>query len=155
MNMAQTLKKLNLPGETMVDLQYEDHEEVLHYLDNYQEDVLSGTYIASHLAALVAEFGPDVYYCGESILETLREGGYLEEYDDNETLEEYLEEVIGINHQDLGFIEFVTHKYDHKRGRCTVSVEVAVPLSCLLVAPLLPPGWKASVRTRQGVLMMG
>ncbi len=155
MDVARTLQHLELAEDTMVSLSCEDHGEVFHYMDDYREDVLANTDIVRQVAELLANFGEQVYSYGSSLLGQLREGGYLEEYERDETFADYLEEILNEHYHEIECFEFTTTKYDHKRGRCTIEASVELPIHSLLAQPRAFDGWKASVRTPHGVLMIG
>ena len=155
MDVAGALVDLELPQDTMVHLSYEGYEEVFHCHDDYHEIVIASTNIIQQLAVLLARFGNDVYHYGSSVLEQLREAGYLASYTSDENLDSYLEEVLYEHYYDLECIEFTTTTYDHKRGRCTVEAQVEIPVGSLLGALPALEGWKAWVRTPHGVLMIG
>ena len=155
MSLAATLEELELPCDTMVKLICEEQEEVFHYTDDYHDEAVSATGIISLVAELLSQYGSDVYHYGSSMLEDMRGAGLLEEYERDDTFEEYLEEVLYENYWELEFIEFSTHKYDHKRGKCVMEVAFEVPLERVLTSSTALQGWKASVPTPHGVLMIG
>ena len=154
-DIARTLQDLQLAEDTMVHLTCEDHKEVFHYLDDYQEDVLANTEIVRQLAELLSNYGEQVYCYGDSLLCQLREGGYLEQYEHDDTFVDYLEEILNENYHEIECFEFTTVRYDHKRGKCTIETAVEIPIHTLLSQPYVLEGWKASVKTQHGVLMIG
>jgi len=156
MTLATTLQDLDLAPGTMVKLSFEDDHDVFHYTEDYHDEVIFESGIIREIAMLLERFGDDVSDgYGNILLQDLRSGGFLEEYERDDTFCDYLEEVMSDNYHELEIIEFSTHKYDHKRGRCTVSATFEVPISRLLDDPWALNGWKAAVQTAHGMLMMG
>ena len=153
----KNLRTLELPEDTEVQLSFEGCEEVLHYTDDYHDEVLSDTGIIGNIASLLCEFRDSVTTLyGGAVLQDMRDSNLLDEYERDGTFDDYLTEALFENHWDLDLIEWSTEKYDHKRGRCTVSVNFSVPLSRVLQAsPASLLGWEASVKTEMGTLVMG
>ena len=56
------------------------------------------------------------------------------------------------NFYDFDFIEASTEKYDHKRGFCTLSAEIEVPLMNLVTTQPDLYGWDVVVETPLGSL---
>jgi len=88
------------------------------------------------------------------VLQSLRDDGLLDDYERDDTFSDYLNEVITDNFWDVDFIESSTEKYDYKRGFCTLTAEVVVPVAQLLELQPSLTGWSASVRTPAGVLTL-
>ena len=152
---VQTLKSLNLPEDTMVQLSFEERAEVFHYTEDYHDEVLSDTGILSSISSLLSEFRDSVESYGSSLLGNMREQSLLDDYERDGTFNDYLTETLFENHWDLDVIEWSTEKYDHKRGCCTVSANFSVPLSRVFESPpeaLLD--WEASVKTPMGTLIL-
>ena len=57
---VQTLKSLNLPEDTMVQLSFEESADVFHYTEDYHDEVLSDTGILSSISSLLSEFRDSV-----------------------------------------------------------------------------------------------
>ena len=153
MNLVDSLQQLELTPDTLVRLSYEDYDEVSHYTDDYREEVLANTDIVAELTSILLKFGEEVYYYGSSLLQQLRDVGHIDAYEGDDIFGEQLQEVLCENYCD--FIEFTTVKYDHKRGRCTVGATVDIPIGRLLSEVHTLPGWKASVKTPHGILIIG
>jgi hypothetical protein len=60
--------------------------------------------------------------------------------------------VIRESHWDYEWVEASTERYDHKRGFCTVSAKVEVPVQQLIENESAATGWKVSVQTENGTL---
>ena len=56
------------------------------------------------------------------------------------------------NFYDMDFVEHSTEKYDHKRGFCTLTAQVEVPLANFVEVNPFVSGWKVSVETENGTL---
>lgn len=151
---VQTLKSLNLPEDTMVQLSFEESADVFHYTEDYHDEVLSDTGILSSISSLLSEFRDSVESYGSSLLGNMREQSLLDDYERDGTFGEYLQVALWENHWDLGVIEWSTEKYDHKRGCCTVSANFSVPLSRVFESPDVLLEWEASVKTPMGTLIL-
>ena len=154
--IIERLRKLNLDDNAVATLTYEDGTDVLHYNESEIDTALSETDVVENLAELLATPKLDAQdsWGGGSILQHLRDGDFLDDYERDGDFAGYLTEMINDNFYDVELIDYSTEKYDHKRGFTTLTATVKVPVSNLLeVAPFLM-GWKVSVTTDAGVLML-
>ena len=81
---------------------------------------------------------------------------YLEDYErGSDSFAEYIAETLSENFYDVDLIEHSTEKYDHKRGFCTLTAEVNVPIGNLLATkPYISSEWVVSVQTPAGRLTL-
>ena len=148
------LKELNLPGDTWVTLTNSDHAEVFHYKDDAVNDAVSDTDIVRWFSKLVMAL-PDTRK--EGILADLENACGLEipdpEDENAETLDAgQVHDAIVNNFYDQEFISHEIKKYDHKRGRCTLTATVELTLEELLNLEYNLAGWEIEVETKSGTL---
>ena len=156
MSITQKLKSLNVTPDTMVTLNYSAGTDVFVPNETEVETALSDTDVVSTFAGLITTPGLRVSsrWSGE-VLESLRNEGYLDDYERGSfAFEEYVSEVLTENFYDQEFIEYSTEKYDYKRGFCTLSTEVQVPVADILSANPYLGGWSVSVPTENGTLTL-
>ena len=133
MSITQTLKNLNLEPDSLVTLTYSEGTDVFVHNETEIETALAETDVVSTFSELIATPRLTVTTpYGGNVLESLREEGYLDEYDRDGDFGGYLNEVITDNFYDLELIEHSTEKYDHKRGFCTLTAEVQIPVSQII-----------------------
>ena len=164
MSILENLRNLNLDSDAVVNLSYSEGTDVFVHNETEVETALSETDVVDSFAELISTPGLNVEtQYGGSVLESLREEGLLDDYSRDYTFAEYLAETItdnfydvdGVNFYDFSFIETSTEKYDHKRGFCTLSADVNVTMGNVLNAGPCLVGWKASVETDNGTLVIG
>ena len=154
MSITQKIKNLNLADDAIVTLSYSEGTDVFVHNETEIETALSETDVVSSLASLIATRGLHVSsrWSGQ-IIESLREGGHLDEYERGSfTFEDYLTEFLTENFYDQDFIDHSTEKYDHKRGFCTLSTEVQVSAKDIVSASPTLSGWSISIPTENGTL---
>lgn len=155
MSIFETLREMNMPGESIVNLSLSEGTDVFVHNESEVETALTETSVVSDFAELVATPGLNVSTAyGANVLESLREEGMLEGYDRGQELAEYLTDTMNINFYDLDFIDHSTEKYDHKRGFCTLTADAQVTLANLLDTCPLLTGWDISVKTATGTLVL-
>ena len=156
MSILESLKSLNLDNDAVVSLSYTGGTDVFVHNETEVETALSDTDVVSTFADLVATPGlnTETQY-GGNVLESLRAEGLLDDYARDYTFSEYLAEMITDNFYDVEMIEYTTEKYDHKRGFCTLSADVNVTMGNVLETMPCLVGWKASVQTDNGMLVIG
>ena len=153
MSIIENLKNLNFESGATATLTYSDGAEVFVHNETEVETALAETDVVWSFVELIATPGLEVKTLfGTNVLESLRDDGLLEDYERDDTFSDYLNEVITDNFWDVDFIESSTEKYDYKRGFCTLTAEVVVPVAQLLELQPSLTGWSASVRTPVGVL---
>ena len=154
MSRFDKLKQMNLNGATKVVVSSEDGQEVFHYTgDDYEGETVRQTGIAGCLANLVTR----KQLSNNSVIEQLRNDGYLDDYERGSfEFEEYVAATIAENGYELGLLEVDTKHYDHKRGYTNVKAELEITLGELFAAdkgsPYLFGGWNVAVETPMGVL---
>ena len=154
MSIIEKLKKIQVEAGTDVTLRYEAGQDVLHYTDNYYDDVIAETPVASSLANLTTNL-PNIRtrWSKLPIIETMRDDGYFEEYEEGEINTSLITEIIQEHWNECDWLEFSTEKYDYKRGYATLSAEVVVPYSEIVNAEeWMLTGWTAVVQTDLGTL---
>lgn len=150
----EKFKDLDLPGDTWVTLTNSDFAEVLHYKDDAVNDAVGETDIVRWFSELVMAL-PDTRR--EGILADLEDACGLEIPDPDDEDAEQLDamqvrEAIENNFFDQEFISYEIKKYDHKRGRCTLTAMVEVTLDELLNLDYNLSGWEIEVETKNGTL---
>ena len=148
------LREMNLDGSSKVVLSTEGGAEVFHYTgEDYEGETVAETGIATDLANLVTS----AHLANNSIIEELRDEGYLDDYERGSyEFEDYVASTIAENWYELGLLEVDTKHYDHKRGYTNVRAELKITLNELLSAdkesPYLFSGWDVEVETPMGTL---
>jgi len=155
MTLIDKLKNLNIPDSEMVTLKYSDGTEVFVHNETEIEDALSETDVVSTFAELIATRGLRVTtQFGGNVLERLREDELLNDYQRDGDFASFLTDVISENFYEYDFIESSIEKYDYKRGFCTLSANVKVPLSDIIEHSPYLSGWEISVKTDNGDLTL-
>tara|TARA_R110002110_G_scaffold84245_6_gene218895 strand:+ start:1246 stop:1719 length:474 start_codon:yes stop_codon:yes gene_type:complete len=154
MSRFDKLKDMNLSAASKVVLSTEDGAEIIHYTgEDYEGDTIRQTGIAGCLANLVIKR----QLSNNSVIEQLRNDGYLDDYERGTfEFEEYVAATITENGYELGLLEVDTKHYDHKRGYTNVKAELEITLGELFdadkVTPYLFGGWNVAVETPMGTL---
>ena len=154
MSITQKIKNLNLSQDTMVTFTYSQGTDVFVHNETEVETALADTDVVSTFASLVATPGlrASNRWAGE-VMDSLRSEGYLDDYERGSfAFEDYIAEVLTDNFYDQEFIEYSTEKYDHKRGFCTLSAEVQIPVSDIISSNPYLGCWTVSVPTENGTL---
>ena len=151
--ITERLQSLNISDDALVTLEYSDGVDVFVHNETAVETAVAETDVVSEFCGLIATPGlraEDSW--GNNILSALREGGWLDNYERDYTFTEYLTDTIRENFYDLEFIEKSVESYDYKRGYCTLSTTVRVPVANFIEASPLVSGWNVSVTTENGTL---
>jgi len=165
MSVFERLTELNLPEDTTVTMSYSDGADVFVHNETAVDTAIGETCVISEFCDLIATPGlrPTDGY-GTDILQSLRDNGYLEDYDRtpfNPNIvdsgggywAEYLKEVMAENFYDQEFIESSVQSYDYKRGFCTLETNVQTTVGNLLeTRPFNADTWTISVQTPNGTL---
>ena len=148
------LQALKLPEDTMVNLSYSEGTDVFVHNETEVDDALSYTDVISTFASLVATRGLNVStQFGGNVLQVMRSEGHLDDYErGSNAFEDYIGEFLTENFYDQDFIEHSTERYDHKRGFCTLSTQVQLPMSEIISQSPYLSGWEISVKTDSGTL---
>ena len=151
--IAEKIQNLNISENTLITLEYSDGVSVFIHNDSAVDTAISETDVVQQFCELIATPGlraEDEW--GNNILSELRDGGYLDDYNRDHTFTEYLCDTIRENFYDLEFIEKSIESYDYKRGHCTLSTIVRVPVSNFIETDPFVPDWSISVSTDNGIL---
>ena len=155
MSVYDTLRKLKLSESAVATLTYSEGTSVFVHNETEVETALSETSVVDSFSELIATPGLQAHdQWGNNVLEELRDNALLEEYERDFTFAEFLNSAIRENFYDLDLIEYSTEKYDYKRGFCTLTATVEVPVVNLLESAPLLTGWEVSVRTDTGLLTL-
>lgn len=154
--IVEKLSNMKLAEDAVVTLTYEEGCDVFVHNETEIDTALSDTSVVESFAELIATPKLDARdsWNGDSILQSLRDQDFLEEYTRDGEFAEFLTEMINDNFYDVEVIDYSTEKYDHKRGFTTLTATVKVPVSNLLEVKPWLSGWKASVETENGVLLL-
>ena len=154
MSLVEKLKKSGLTENEEVTLIYEDGLDVIHYTENYYEDVIEDTLVASSLAVLATNLPTShTRWSKTPIIETMREDGYFDGYEEEEIDTDLIKSIISEFWNECDWLSFDMEPYDHKRGYATLSTEVMVPYSEVVNAEdWMLTGWTAVVKTDLGTL---
>jgi hypothetical protein len=154
MSVVKRLQSLNLPEDAMITLTREEGTDVFVYNETEVEDAMNETSVIHDFASLIANTKLDArnQWSG-NIIQHLRDNEYLEEYERGSfAFEDFLAEMLTENFYDTDLIEHSTEKYDHKRGFCTLTARVEVPLANFVEVNPFVSGWTVSVETNNGTL---
>jgi hypothetical protein len=148
------LKELGLPGDTWVTLTNSDHAEVFHYKDDAVNDAVSETDVVRWFSELVMAL-PSARR--EGILDELADACGLDIPVPDDEIAEPLEwghihDAVVNNFFDQEFVGHEIKKYDHKRGRCTLTATLEITLDELLNLDYDLSGWEIEVETPRGSL---
>ena len=117
------------------------------------DTALSETSVIEQFCELIATPGLQAEDSwGNNILGELRNSGYLDDYERDYTFTNYLSEAVRENFYDLEFIEKSIESYDYKRGHCTLSTTVQIPVKNFIEVHPFVFGWSISVPTENGTL---
>ena len=157
MSLAETLRDLNLLPDAMATLTYEDGTSVFLHNETDTEDGLRETDTADQFAELITTPGITVLsnYGGDDVLQSMRDNDLLDDYDRGDfSFSNYIAEVIRDSHWDHEWVEASTERYDYKRGHCTVSARVKIPVKQLIENEGVAAGWNVAVKTGDGTLFV-
>ena len=153
---AEKLRALDLPDRTDVTLSYEDGCDVFLMNETEVEDAIGETDVIAQFARVVEEIGGDTH---KRVVEELMDAGVLLEPDEDEDTKDEEErtpsasameirEGIEESFFDQEFIESSVKRYDYKRGHCTLTASLTVPLNELLDAEPNLRGWTIEVSAK-------
>lgn len=117
--LISSFDKMEVTGDTQVELFYSDGADVVHYNDSQDETVMEET---SVIDSLVEASRSGVEF-EENLIQTLRDNEMLDDYErDSYDFDNHCAEKIKENPYDFcDFIDFSTEQYDHKRGYTTLT----------------------------------
>ena len=156
MSFTQKLKNLQLVPNAMATLTYSEGTDVFLMNEDEVDTALSDTDVVQQFAELIATPKLKVTTSfGTNIIESLRTGGFLDDYERGScSFSDYISETIRQNFYDLDFIESSIEKYDYKRGFCTLSAKVKIPVEDLIMKSPYVGGWTVSVPTENGTITL-
>ena len=146
------LREMNLDGSSKVTISTEGGSEIIHYTgEDYEGETIDETGIANMLAELIVS----PVLSNNSVIEEMRNGGELDDYErGSHNFEEFVSGVI--RNEWYEYLNVSTEHYDHKRGYTNVKAEMEITLNELLSAdsqsPFLFSSWDVAVQTPMGVL---
>ena len=154
MSVVKRLQTLKLPEDAMVTLTREEGTDVFVHNETEVEDAMNQTSVIHDFASLIANTKLDArnQWSG-NIIQHLRDNDFLDEYQRGTyEFEDFLAETLTENFYDTDLIEYSTEKYDHKRGFCTLTARVNIPLANFVEVNPFVSGWQISVQTDDGTL---
>ena len=156
MSYTQKLKSLRTAPNTVATLTYSEGSDVFLMNEDEVETALSNTNVVEQFAELIATPGVTVTTpFGTNILQELRDGGFLDEYERGSYgFSDFISETIRENFYDFDFIDSSIEKYDYKRGFCTLTAEVRIPVEDLIMESPYTGGWTVSVPTENGTITL-
>ena len=155
MSIISRLQELNLDSAAMATLTYSEGADVFVHNESEVETALAETDVVSQLCSLLAMPGVRITTpYGDDILDELRGSDLLDDYEHDFTFEDYLNDVITESIYDFDFIDRSIEKYDYKRGFCTLTAEVQVPVAQILEKELYVDNWNVSVDFKGGSLTL-
>ena len=158
-NITEKLQEIGIQGDDYVYLNYEEAASVWHISDDYIEGALGETNTATVLARVLATPGITVFSrYEEDILETMRLEGLLDDYDRDDTFEDYLTETIQREAYQYDLLTISTERHDHKRGTCEIAANVKVVAAELYnleaTADTFVAGFDVAIQTATGTLVL-
>jgi hypothetical protein len=156
MSFTEKLKSLRTAPNAMATLTYSEGTDVFLMNEDEVDTALSNTDVVEQFAELVTTPGLTVTTpFGTNIIQELRNGGFLDEYERGSfSFSEFIGETIRENFYDLDFIESSITKYDYKRGFCTLTAEVKIPVEDLIMESPFVGSWSVSVPTENGTITL-
>jgi hypothetical protein len=117
--LASSFDKMEVSGNTRVELFYSDGADVIHYNDTQDETAMEET---SVIDSLISAARSGVNF-SDDLIQSLRDAEMLDDYErDSYDFESHCAEKIKENPYDFcDFIDFSTEQYDHKRGYTTLT----------------------------------
>jgi hypothetical protein len=157
--LVKTLDDLNVKDEDYLHLSYKEEVNVNHHIDNYQIDAIEITTVAHRLADLLATKGIKVTTeYGTSIVENMRDEGFLDLYEHDYTFSYYLTDVLIREGYQYGYLDIATKKLDNKRGIATVAASVKIPVAQIRTlgpaADDLTSDWDVSIERNNRILIL-
>ena len=155
MSIVNKLKNIELTDDSTVTLTYREGTDVFVHNESEVDTALADTDVVSTFSSLVTTPGLNARtQYGANIIESLRDGDYLEDYERDGTFDEYVSETINNNFYDTDLIDYSIEKYDYKRGYCTLTATVEVDAADLIETDPILSGWEVKVKTPMGTLVI-
>ena len=156
MTTIDKIKKLNLPEDTKIHLEYSSGTDVFVHNETEVETALENTDVVTEFVSLALDHKLNLTTrWGQEPISHLRDQGLLEDYDREYWFDSYLVETINSNFYDAEIIDYSTEKYDHKRGFTTLTAELYTTVGSVLSSDHTDfPGWKVTLETQSGDLIL-
>ena len=156
MSFTEKLKNLRTAPNAMATLTYSEGTDVFLMNEDEVDTALSSTDVVEQFSELIATPGITVTTpFGTNIIQELRHGGFLESYERGSYgFSDFISETIRENFYEFDFIDSSIEKYDHKRGFCTLTAEVKIPVEDLIMESPYTGGWTVSVPTENGTITL-
>ena len=156
MSFTNKLKSLKIEEGVFATLTYSEGTDVFLMNEDEVETALSNTDVVEQFSELITTRGITVTTpFGSNIINELRTGGFLDNYERGSfSFSDYISETIRENFYKFDFIDSSIQKYDHKRGFCTLSAEVKIPVEDLIMESPYVGGWTVSVPTENGTITL-
>ena len=152
---AEKIKQLNLPSDTKVNISYSEGTDVFVHNETEIETALENTSTIAELVGAILKPNLNVRTTwGGCPLSHLRDLDFLADYDRQGWFEDYLIEMINDNFYDVELVDHSIEKYDHKRGYCTLTAELYTTTGDIITAHGNFPGWKVTIETNHGDLIL-
>ena len=147
---------MRLESNAIATLTYSEGADVFLMNEDEVETALSETNVVQKFSDLITTPGINATtQFGTSIIEELRHNDYLLDYERGSfSFSEYISETIRDNFYELDFIDKSIKKYDYKRGFCTLTAEVKIPVEDLIMESPFVGSWTVSVPTENGTITL-
>ena len=147
---------MRLESNAIATLTYSEGADVFLMNEDEVETALSETNVVQKFSDLITTPGINATTpFGTSIIEELRHNDYLLDYERGSfSFSEYISETIRDNFYELDFIDKSIKKYDYKRGFCTLTAEVKIPVEDLIMESPFVGSWTVSVPTENGTITL-
>ena len=156
MSFTQKLKSLHTLPNAMATLTYSEGTDVFLMNEDEVDTALSNTNVVEQFSELVATPGITVTTpFGTHVIQELRDGGFLDEYERGSfSFSDFISETIRENFYEFDFIDSTIEKFDYKRGFCTLTAEVKIPVDDLIMESPFVGGWTVTVPTENGTITL-
>jgi len=156
MSFIEKLQSLHLESDAIATLTYSEGADVFLMNEDEVETALSETNVVQQFSELITTPGINATTpFGTNIIGELRHNDYLLDYERGSfSFSDYISETIRDNFYELDFIDKSVKKYDYKRGFCTLSATVKIPVEDLIMESPYTGGWTVSVPTENGTITL-
>jgi len=156
MNKIEKLNSALTDGTMDVVMIYRDRYDVWHCTEDHVAEAVEHTGTADALAQLITLAPQATDAAGESILEQIRDAGYLEDYQRGDgTFCDQVAQAIRQNFYEGDWLDHTTEKYDRKRGCTTITASARLPIRDLIkLDETALAGWTMEVTTELGNLII-
>ena len=156
MSFIEKLQSMRLESNAIATLTYSEGADVFLMNEDEVETALSETNVVQKFSDLITTPGINATTpFGTSIIEELRHNDYLLDYERGSfSFSEYISETIRDNFYELDFIDKSIKKYDYKRGFCTLTAEIQIPVIKLINQKPHIDAWTITVPTKFGTVTL-